>query len=110
MRFSAGIKNLILTSVVSYNDDGARIRSPFGGDPSFTSLMLSNFNLANQSTWRIGVSYTGTAFGYSGISGFVNYARGVDAEIGGTRVSLPDNEEIDFTVDFRPTTGPFAGA
>ncbi len=110
IRFSAGIDNFILTTVVTYNGDGARIRSPFGGDPSFTSLMLSNFNLANQSTWRIGFSYTGTAFGYPGISGFVNYARGVDAEIGGTGVSLPDNEEIDITVDFHPTTGPFEGA
>ena len=51
VRFSAGIDNFILTTVVSYNGDGARIRSPFGGDPSFTSLMLSNFNLANQLTW-----------------------------------------------------------
>jgi len=110
VRFSAGINNLILTSVVSYNDDGARIRSPYGGDPSFTSLMLSNFNLANQSTYRIGVSYTGTAFGYPGISGFVNYARGVDAEIGATGVSLPDEQEVDFTVDFHSTTGPFEGA
>jgi len=40
----------------------------------------------------------------------VNYARGVDAEIGGIGISLPDNEEIDLTVDFRPTTGPFEGA
>jgi hypothetical protein len=47
-RFSAGINNLILTTAVSYNGDSAEIRTPFGGDPSFTSLMVSDFNLANQ--------------------------------------------------------------
>lgn len=109
-RFSVDIDNFILTTVVSYNGDGALIRSPFGGDPSFTSLMLSNFNLANQRTYRIGVSYTGTSFGYPGISGFLNYARGVDAQIGETGTSLPDNEEIDLTVDFRPAKGPLKGA
>jgi hypothetical protein len=109
-RFSAGIDNFIFTTVVSRNGDGAGIRSPFGGDPSFTSLMLSNFNLANQRTYRIGVSYTGTSFGYPGISGFINYAHGVDAEVGGTGHALPDNEEIDFTVDFHSTTGPLEGA
>jgi hypothetical protein len=71
--------------------------------------MLSNFNLANQRTYRLGVSYTGTRFGYPGISGFINYARGVDAEVGTTGTPLPINEEIDFTMDFRPTAGPFEG-
>lgn len=109
-RFSAGIDSFILTTVMSYNGDGAAIRSPFGGDPSFTTLMLSNFNLANQKTYRFGVSYTGTSFGYPGISGFMNYARGVNAKIGGTDTSLLDNEEIDVTVDFRPAAGALKGA
>ena len=72
--------------------------------------MLSNFNLASQATYRFGVSYTGTRFGYPGISGFLNYARGIDAEVGGTGVELPDHEELDVTVDFRATTGPFERA
>jgi hypothetical protein len=40
----------------------------------------------------------------------MNYARGVKAEVGGTGVALPDNDEIDLTLDFHPTAGPFEGS
>jgi len=47
----------------------------------------------------------------------VGFSAGIDNFIFTTVVSLngdgpvlPDNEEIDFTVDFHPTTGPFEGA
>lgn len=109
-RFSASINNFILTGVVSANGDGAAIRSPFGGDPSFTSLMLSDFNLANQKTYRIGLSYTGAAFGFPGLSGFINYARSNDARVALTGTPLPDDEEFDITADFRPRSGMFNGA
>jgi hypothetical protein len=104
-RFSASINNFIMTGVVSANGDGAAIRSPFGGDPGFTSLMLSDFNFANQKTYRLGLSYTATAFGYPGLSGFVNYAHSYDAEIAATGESLPNDEEFDITVDFRSQSG-----
>ena len=71
--------------------------------------MLNDFNLANQKTLRLGLSYTGTRFGFPGISGFVNYARGVDAKVGGTGTSLPDNEEFDLTLDFRRSHAPLDG-
>ena len=108
-RMAISNNNVILTTVLTYNGDDARLRSPFGGDPSFTSLMLNDFNLANQRTYRVGLSYTGTRFGFPGISGFVNYARGVDAEVRGTSTSLPDNEEIDVTLDFRRSQAPLDG-
>jgi hypothetical protein len=95
---------------VSANGDEAAIRSPFGGFPIFTSLMLSDFNLANQKTYRIGLSYTGAALGFPGLSGFINYARSNDAKVALTGASLPDDEEFDLTADFRPQSSIFNGA
>lgn len=109
-RFSASINNFIFTGVVSANGDGAAIRAPFGGDPSFTSLMLSDFNLANQKTYRLGVSYTAAAFGHPELSGYINYARSKDAKVALTGTSLPRDEEFDITVDYRSQSGMFNGA
>ncbi len=97
-RFSASINSMILTTVLTHNGDGSRLRNPFGGGPSFSTLMLSDFNLANQTTYNFNVSYTGTRFG---LSGFLSYAQGVNAKDARTGTSLPDNEEIDLTLDFR---------
>ena len=108
-RMAISKDNAILTTVITYNGDGAIIRSPFGGDPSYSTLMLSNFNLANQLTYKIGLAYTATRFGMPGISGFVNYARGINAEVAATGESIPDNEEFDVTIDFRPTEGLLRG-
>jgi len=106
-RMAISKSNVILTAVIKYNGDGARIRTPYGGDPSFTALMLSDFKLANQLTYKIGLAYTATSFGLPGISGFMNYARGVNAEDAATGTAIPDNDELDITIDFRPTQGVF---
>ena len=39
----------------------------------------------------------------------MNYARGVDAQVGGTGASLSDDEEIDLTLDFRRGEAPLRG-
>lgn len=102
LRGAASFRNAILSMAFTGNGDGARIRSPFGGDPSFSSLMLSDFNLANQKTFKIGLSYNAGRIGLIGLSGFVNYAHGSGAEIAAAGTSLPDTEEFDLTIDFRP--------
>ncbi len=102
LRAVASFRNAILTTAFTANGDGARIRSPFGGDPSFSSLMLSNFNLANQKTFKVGLSYNAGRIGLVGLSGFMSYARGHHAEDASTGNSLRDNEEFDLTLDFRP--------
>jgi len=110
VRFAASINNMVFTGVVTSNSDGAALRSPFGGYPGFNSLMLSDNNLANQTTYRVGVSMQGAAFGFPWLSGYINYARGNDAEIAATGTPLEDSEEFNITVDFKPKSGPFADA
>ncbi len=109
VRLATSYRNAILTTSFTVVSDGARIRSPFGGDPSFSSLMLSDFNLANQKTFKVGFSYDGARIGLASLSAFLNYARGLDAQNAAMGGSLPDNEEIDLTLDFRPEQAPFRG-
>ncbi len=109
-RFSGSINNFILTGVVSANGDGSTVLSPFGGDPSFTSLMISDFKRANEKTYRLGLAYTATTFGLPELSGYMNYARSKDAEVAVTGASLPRDEELDITVDYRSKSGLFNGA
>lgn len=110
VRFAASINNMVFSGVVTVNGDERAFRAPFGGYPGFNSLMISDFNLANQTAYRLGISMQGAAFGVPWISGYINYARGSDAEIAATGTALPDDEEFDITVDFKPKSGPFEDA
>jgi len=77
---------------------GTGIRNPFGGDPSFNSLMISNFNQAGEKSYGIGITYDFTKLGLTGVRAFGDYAYG----------SMPAGrweEEINATVDCRITTG-----
>lgn len=108
-RISASIDNLVLTGVVTTVADGAAFFSPFGGYPGFNAMMLSDFNLANQSTYRIGLSMRGDRFGVPWLSGFVNYARANGAELAAIGRGIPDDKEIDLTLDFKPGARSFQG-
>ncbi len=71
--------------------------------------MLSDFNLANQKTFQVGLSYDAERIGLAGLSGFVSYAHGYNAENASTGKSLRDNEEFDLTLDYRPEQTTFRG-
>ena len=107
MRVAASFRHAILTTSFTITSGGARIRSFYGGDPSFTSLMLRDFNLANEKTFKLGLSYDCGLIGLAGLSGFVNYAHGFDAKNSTTGASLPDDEETDLTLDIRPNHSLF---
>ncbi len=72
--------------------------------------MLSDFTFANQKVIKIGLSYDCGRIGLAGLSGFVNYAHGFDAEMAESGTSLPDDDEIDLTLDIRPDRSSFRGA
>jgi hypothetical protein len=77
---------------------GTAIRNPFGGDPTFNSLMISNFNQAHEKSYGIGITYDFSKLGLTRVRAFGAYAYG----------SMPAGrweEEINATVDYRITTG-----
>ena len=94
--YASTIFTLARTSV----DTNSEVRSPFGGYPGYTSILVEDFNRAGEDTWLIGLSYDFAAIGLNGLSAFSNYVRG-DTPDSGSAAS-PDQKELDFTLDYRP--------
>ena len=102
-------RNIILRSAFSITADGAKVRNPYGGYPGYVSLMISNFNRADEKAWLIGLSYDCKRIGLPGLSFYTNYAQGYDARNATSNESLPDEEEFDITFDYRVEDGPLRG-
>ena len=65
------------------------IRSFLGSRPSPLSLILNDFDRAQEDAWLVGIAYDCSRLGLEGLSGFVNYARGNDAHARGARRPRP---------------------
>jgi predicted porin len=100
-------KGAILTAAFSVTDHSSDILSPYGQYPGYLSLMIQDFDRADENAWLIGVSYDFSRIGLDGLSGFANYANGNTPESGPT--SSPDQEELDLTVDYRIKKGFMKG-
>ena len=105
LRAAASFGGAVFTFAYSHTDEGARIRNPYGGYPGYISLMLRDFNRAGEDAWLIGLSYDFADIGLRGLSGFVNYASGNTPDSG--VAATPDEDELDFTLDYRPPKGLF---
>ncbi len=96
-----------LTLTHTSTDDNSGIRSPFGGYPGYLSIIINDFNRAEEQGWLLGLSYDFTKVRLPGLSGFINFAKGNTPD-SGTNVS-PDQDELNVTVDYRFQEGPFEG-
>jgi len=95
---TASYADALLSLEFTDTADGTGIRNPFGGDPSFNSLMISNFNQAGEKSYGVGITYDFFKLGLAGVRAFCAYAYG----------SMPAGrweEEINATVDYRINTG-----
>jgi hypothetical protein len=92
-------RNALLTVAYTTTDEGGQTQNPFGGHPSYISLMIKDFNRAGEGAWLVGLSYDFSRIGLDGLSASVRYAHG-DTPDSGTLAS-PDQDELDLTVDYR---------
>jgi hypothetical protein len=63
LKFITSYKNLVLGLAYTKTGDGAKIKSPFGGRPGYTSSVLNDFDRANQKAWRASLSFHFDAIG-----------------------------------------------
>jgi len=104
-----GWRGAIITLAGSITDDGAGIRKPWGGSPSYLSIQRLDFDRANEKAMLLGLSYNTEFFSSLGLSSYINIAHGSDAKDPATGIGLPDRTEYDFTVDYKPPKGSLEG-
>jgi len=83
------------------------IRNPYGGCPRYQPLMHKDFKRAGEEGYLIGVSSDLRFFNTKGLSATINMAWGDTPDSGEN--SSPDQQEVDFTLDYRLQEGPFKG-
>jgi hypothetical protein len=99
----------ILRAAFSSTSEEAGVVSPFGSYPGYLSLMVNDFDRAGEDAWLVGFSYDFKRIGLEGLSAFANLAAGCGARDAATGLSLPDQKELDVTVDYRMPEGRFRG-
>ena len=97
-RLTASYANALLSVETNETASGTGIRNPFGGDPTFNSLMISNFNSAGEKAYGAGITYDFSKLGLTGVRAFAGYAYGI-------RPAGRWEEEFNATVDYRITAG-----
>jgi hypothetical protein len=94
------------TLSLAYNQtgSGAAYRSPYGSWAGYTSMIVRDFDRAGEKAILIGAAYDFAGLGAPGLA--VNGAAvfGRDAIDAGSRQPLADENEYDFTLDYRFTS------
>ncbi len=99
-RAAISYKGFILTLAGTKTNDNQSILSPYGGKPTYLSLMLDDFDRVDEEAWLVGLSYDFSSIGIEGLSAFMNYAEGYTPDSG--QNASPDQKEFDITIDYRP--------
>lgn len=80
--------------------DGASIQNPWGGQPTYHSMMISDFDRPDEESWRLAMSYDFSDCGIKGLSANASWVSGNTPDSG--KNSAPDEEEFNVTIDYRP--------
>ena len=107
LKAAASYAGVVLTLAHTSTDSNAGIISPWGGRPSYLSLMLQDFDRADEDGWLIGMSTDFRSFNLKGLGAFVNYAVGNTPDSG--RNASPDQKEFDITLEYRREEGLLEG-
>ncbi|MGB5734197.1 MAG: OprD family outer membrane porin [Thiohalocapsa sp.] len=106
-KFDIGAYGATLTLAYTDTGSGADIQNPWGGVPSYNSVIVEDFDSAGERAWRIGAAYDFARIGLNGVSGFVNYTAGNTPDSGSN--ARPNTDELDLTLDWRPKNGKLDG-
>jgi hypothetical protein len=108
IRAAVSYRAAVLTLARTGVDDDAPIRSPFGGQPSFTKGMIYDFDRAGENAWRARISQNFARFGMPGLSLEVDYTEGRDA-ISARGEPLGRERAWSVTADFQAQKGFLQG-
>lgn len=109
VRFGGSFRNGTFALAYTDTDEAAAIRGPFGGRPTFNSMMVLDFDQAGEEARRISLSYHFGRIGLPALSVQTSFGRGRNAIDAITGLPLSDAEETDITIDYRPQQGKLEG-
>jgi outer membrane porin, OprD family len=94
--------DLTLTGAFTIIGKGNDIQNPWGGIPSYTSVIQEDFDRAGERAILLGIAYDFSNVLTKGLSANTNLIWGRKAINPITRQSAPDQNEYDLTIDYRP--------
>ena len=100
VKASISYRGAVLTAAATITDESSGIRSPYGGRPGYLSIIVKDFDRADEDAWLIGMAYDFSFIGLNGLSAYTNYAKGYTPDTGSA--ASPDQTEWDITIDYRP--------
>ena len=109
LKLITSYSNVVFSLAYTRTDDGAKIKSPFGGRPGYTTSMLNDFDRANEKAWRGSLSFHFDAIGLPDWSFNASHIRGKDAIEDNSFLPLGDIRETDITLDYKPEHGRLRG-
>ena len=92
----------VLSFGYTTDGEGADLQSPWSGYPGYTSVQVQDFNRAGESAYIAKASYDFTKLGLKGVTAYVLYVHGWGRVDPSTRNPVPDENEFDVDVQWRP--------
>jgi hypothetical protein len=93
----------------SITGDESTIFSPFGSKQNYTDMQQVSFDNPDEKALGASLAYDFKSVGLPGWSAGVWYTQGWDAVNATTGLAIPDRDEWDVWLQYRPTEGPFKG-
>lgn len=97
-RLAASYGGALLSFSYTKTAEGSDLISPYGANPAFNMLMISNFAFDGEQSFGLNLSYDFARAGLSGLTAFASYVHGALPADGWER-------EINATVDYRISEG-----
>jgi len=96
--YAGGIFSLGYTT----DSEGADLQNPWSGYPGYTSVQVKDFNRAGEDAVIAKVSYDFTHLGLEGVTAYALFVHGWDRVDPITKNSVPNENEFDADVQWRP--------
>ncbi len=98
-----------LFAAASVTGDGSKMYSPFGSKPNYTDMQQVSFDNAGEKAIGGSVAYDFGTIGFTGVSAGAWYTHGWGAINPTTDLGIPNRDELDLWIQYRPTVGPLKG-
>lgn len=99
-KIQASCAGAVLTLALTGNSSAEDLVSPYGTYGGYNSVIINDYLRAGEYGFRMGLSYDFSEIGLNGVSAFGNYTWGFNAVDSETGQDIPNQDELDLTLDY----------